>query len=1847
MKKILVTILTLCMCFTLGVSLTACDFLFQEPEHTHAYTKTIATEDYLKSEATCLSKAEYYKSCECGEKGTESFESGELSPCVYENGKCKWCEEDEPIIHTHTYDKQVAESKYLKEEANCKTKAVYWLSCECGDKGTNTFEYGSMLSHTYDKQVAENRYLKEEATCISKAVYWLSCECGEKGSDTFEYGDFAEHDFSLTWTKENGKHWYACQTEGCLVKSNEEVHSYINGECVCGELEPVVDINEVSLTQWESAFEFENVTINQYLVISQGQYISVGTYLIDDSNAAMSFEGNTIPMEGYADFIRMNFDFSNCYTFAEYQDGKYFIDSFDVYGDGSYVYEDAYLTFENGVLKSITTTIKEEVPEYDDDYNEIGSTVETSSCFIEFVDYGTTTITIVENTLPITQEEWEALFATENYNNMTIVASFSVGNTAYVENIYYNNGNEKITVTRYNNVELYYVNSTWYTYAVSENMFVETDVFGAEYPYVTLSDSFKNFFSMMKNLYALINYDATEDTYYYISDSASYYITVNNGKVASLSTILNIEGEASVYSYTISNYGTTSFVIPFDPTHVCNYMEEVVDDKYWKSDATCTAPAVYFKSCECGKKGTTTFYYGEALGCNFGDWESIGGGKHFQTCLRDATHVVTEDCFGGTATCEYLAVCDVCETEYGNKANHTWDDDCVFCTICSEAGLIFALSNDEASYSVIGIVESFTGNNIKIPGTYLDLPVISIGENAFKNYLCVTSITIPESIENIGQKAFYNCSSLVDVYFNAINCKDLKNTSDVFYNNNKIKNSLNVTFGENVKVVPAYLFYTQTKNNCPNIESVVFKENNTCEKIGDYAFGNCLGLTSIKIPNSVTEIGNYSFYYCSNLIDFIMPTSIESIGKYAFGYCAGLTSIEISSSVANIGQNSFYGCAGLTEIYYNAVTCDDLTSSSNAFVTAGKDSDGINVIIGKDVQQIPEYLFYNADYVKTITFTEDSVCKNIGRSSFYGCAGLTEIYYNAVNCDDLTSSSNAFKDAGENGLGIKVTIGAKVKKIPNYLFYYSSNITSVEFKENSVCESIGSGSFYNCNSLTDINIPNSVTNIGASAFRDCNALTSIYIPIGVTKISDYTFYNCTALTEIIYNATECSNLNYKNYVFYNAGKDDLGIKVTIGANVKKIPSYLFCFDASSTSPSHFEYSPKITSVEFEEGSICERIGEYAFAFCMDLLKITIPDSIKNISAWAFSNTTNLTQIIYNATECDDIDAESYTFANAGHRDKKVELIIGNNVKKIPNNLFSTSNISILTFENDSICESIGNNAFSSCLCLTSITIPNNITTIGKTAFFGCYNLIEIIYNATDCSSLGKDNQVFDYAGKNGSGIKVTIGKDVKTIPSYLFYYGTLNSLTSPPKITSVEFKEDSVCESIGFASFYNCDLLTGITIPHTVKSIEGSAFANCDSLKNMVIPNSVTAIGDYAFTKCSKLTNIDFEENSKLLSFGNYVFQDCTLLTNIVLGMNIKSIGCDAFDNTGYYNKTDNWVENVLYIGKYLIAANTKISGSYNIKEGTLVIGEEAFSACKSLENITIPKSVTSIGDEAFSGCNKLTNIEFVENSNLTSIGNYSFEYCSLLTNLNIPNSVTSIGDFAFKYCSGLTNITIPDSIESLGYGAFEGCNKLQFTRENYCAYLGNSNNPYLLLVKTTWADIKNIIINENCRIIGSAAFDDCTSLTSIKIPSSIKSIGAYAFRGCTSLTSIEIPNSVTSIGENAFYGCISLSEIKIPNGVMCINDYVFQSCRSLKNIKIPNSITSIGNYSFYYCTALTTIEIPNSVTSIGSQAFYNCSELKEITFCGTKSEWDEISKVSNWKSNDLTLYCTDGSYTI
>ena len=368
-------------------------------------------------------------------------------------------------------------------------------------------------------------------------------------------------------------------------------------------------------------------------------------------------------------------------------------------------------------------------------------------------------------------------------------------------------------------------------------------------------------------------------------------------------------------------------------------------------------------------------------------------------------------------------------------------------------------------------------------------------------------------------------------------------------------------------------------------------------------------------------------------------------------------------------------------------------------------------------------------------------------------------------------------------------------------------------------------------------------------------------------------------------------------------------------------------------------------------------------------------------------------------------------------------------------------------------------------------------------------------------------------------------------------------------------------------------------------------------------------------------------------------------------------------------------------------ATEVVIPSSYSmLEDGTIIegtdhtvtgIGTRAFSGETTITSITIPSSVTSIGNQAFSDCSSLTSITIGDG--VTSIGSYAFSGCSSLTSITIPDSVTSIGSYAFEG-TAISTITIPENVKYLGDSLFLGCTNLEqviYSATNANGFLSPEYSPEItpfsyinpavtititdnveyipsgFLVsgegQTIYAQhtipIGNLIIGENSQLkeIGDYAFNGCTSLTSITIPSSVTSIGRSTFSGCSSLTSITIPDSVTSIGSYAFDGCSNL-EYNIKDGIkylgnetnqylwlidventsqstytidencMQIYHYAFYGCSSLTSITIPSSVTSIGSYAFSGCTRLTSITIPESVTSIGEWAFNNCTSLTSIT---------------------------------
>ena len=388
--------------------------------------------------------------------------------------------------------------------------------------------------------------------------------------------------------------------------------------------------------------------------------------------------------------------------------------------------------------------------------------------------------------------------------------------------------------------------------------------------------------------------------------------------------------------------------------------------------------------------------------------------------------------------------------------------------------------------------------------------VTSIGEHAFSSCTRLTGITIPDSVTSIGSYAFSDCSNLTSVYFNAKECADFKENSNVFSNAGKNTEGMTITFGKNVKNIPSYLCYAS------EYDSHTWKYYYS----SDYA----PKVKGVKIENGVQSIGDYAFY-SSELAEVTIPGSVVNIGKASFCGCSKLTDLTILDGVTNIGNSAFSGCTGLTEVYYNAenaVVVSQYSHTDGVFKCAGSSSAGLRVVIGDGVKKIPGYLFRDCPGLTSVTIGNNVT--SIGNDAFLSCTNLT-----SVTIPDSVTSIGAVAFDGCTKLR-DITIPISVTSIGYY-------------------------AFAGCKGLTSVAIPNSVTSIGGRAFYGCKGLTSVTIGTGVVSIGEEAFGNCEAMTELKYNAKAAMKVSAN--AFASMGVDSDGIDVTFGKSVKKLPSYLF------------------------------------------------------------------------------------------------------------------------------------------------------------------------------------------------------------------------------------------------------------------------------------------------------------------------------------------------------------------------------------------------------------------------------------------------------------------------------------------------------------------------------------------------------------------------------------------------------------------------------------------------------------------------------------------------------------------
>ncbi len=594
--------------------------------------------------------------------------------------------------------------------------------------------------------------------------------------------------------------------------------------------------------------------------------------------------------------------------------------------------------------------------------------------------------------------------------------------------------------------------------------------------------------------------------------------------------------------------------------------------------------------------------------------------------------------------------------------------------------------------------------------------------------------------------------------------------------------------------------------------------------------------------------------------------------------------------------------------------------------------------------------------------------------------------------------------------------------------------------------------------------------------------------------------------------------------------------------------------------------------------------------------------------WTFDNGT-LT--IDGTGDMNHYDSYWYPRPWRDYCDSITTIQINEGVKSIGGYAFcGCSSLTSITIPNS--LTSITSQAFWSCSALTSITIPNGVTFIDSDAFQGCRSLTDIYVNENNQNYASVDGILYtkDKTGLivcPGGKREIEIFNGVTSIEKSAFYgCKSLTNISIPDSVTSI--RKDA---------FLGCSALTGITIPNSVTSIGEYAFEDCTSLADIAIPSSVTSIENNAFDGCSSLGDIHVDENnSDYTSVDGVLYnKDKTQLVCCPRGKKEVEIynGVTSIEDHAFYGCKSltniSIPDGVTRIGKYaFFLCNSLVDIS--LPDSVTSIGDEAFGNCKNLTSVTLPSSVMSINDGAFSGCKSLTNIT-IPNS-VRSINQYMFYGCESLTSITIPEGVTVIGGEAFVGCTSLTSITIPDSVTSIGYDAFKRCG--DFTIHGYkgsCAqgYANRNKIPFAeieLSYSGECGDNLTWILNDSDTLIISGTGDMWDyytysentisqpwrhyydRITAVQIDNGVTSIGNKAFAKCSSLTSVTLPESVTNIDYRAFYGCSSLTDITIPNSVTSIEDYAFGKCENLTSVTIPSSVTSIKDDAFEDCPLLT-----------------------------------------------------------
>ena len=998
------------------------------------------------------------------------------------------------------------------------------------------------------------------------------------------------------------------------------------------------------------------------------------------------------------------------------------------------------------------------------------------------------------------------------------------------------------------------------------------------------------------------------------------------------------------------------------------------------------------------------------------------------------------------------------------------------------------------------------------------------------------------------------------------------------------------------------------------------------------------------------SIVNSGYSGQTNIKTLLIGNSYDTIGNSAFNGCSALNDVTIGNNVVSIGSSAFSGCNTITTVKWNAINCDDFTSSTTPF-SASK-SEMTSFVLSNSIIHIPAYICYQMSKISN-TYSFSNSLVSIGNSAFLGCTSIKGINFNSAS-SLVSIGTNAFYNC--NSITSSITLPASLTLIDQWAFQKCEKLSGVKFADGIRITSISNYCFDGCISLSgEIEIPSSVTSIGNYAFRNCSTVVSLNLmkADALTTIGNYAFSGMSAVEGLMYIPSTVTSIG--TYALQN---------MTSIEGIVAMPTS----PPTVTNANTFNYIDKSIPVYVKNE---ETANKYKADTCIGWKDFynykyeTEPQQCGDNLYWQFRFGTN--RVVFTGSG----DMWNYN----------------NSTNKAPWRKYS-DRLYYVDFCND--MTSIGDYAFYQCTNFipNTFNIKANIRSIGQYAFYQCVGIKNLGFaDNSNLTSIGQRA----FQGCTGL-MSVNLPEGLETIPTYCFY--------SCSNITEILFP--SILTTIGNSAFQNCSSLKYINLPASVTTLEGWAFANCSEVEYIKSDNPIppSALAS-SFNNISKTTtllcvqegsNDDYCAATGWSAFCDNVGQDIggSCGNDVYWRLNFKTkeltiYGNGAMSEFGLTSMP--WYRYIDDIKKVVI------------EEGVTTIGKYSFYK-HIMESVEIPSTIIKISESAFSSCSELDTLWVGFN---------------LSSTVSLPQTMNGYSSYINKQFENVPTdvvIAVPAGSESTFQSASVWCNFTNYHVWGYCGADADEKNVKWILglssglmqfigerdIKTystyssvPWYSnyrtiITSAIFSEGITVIGNRVLYSCSALTSVSLPSTLVTIGSYAFNNCTQLAEITLPAGINNLYTSAFQGCSGITRTNfngtvaqwcniyisnadanplnignstlyiggeqvvnliIPDEITEIKNYSFTNCKGLKSVNMSN-VATIGNYAFYKCLQLESVTFSNNLSTIGTSAFYGCNNSnfvtihlpQSLTSIGTSafSDCTKLSTIYSYKDTPPTI---------